>query len=539
MVQRTATLLPTDPLFGVQWHLNNTGQIADAVAGQDINVIGVWPDYTGQGIVVAVFDDGFDQTHPDLIANYRADLSWDFILDIPGAQQGASDDGHGTAVAGLIGASANNQVGGVGVAWNATLIGYRQPDAVVEAFSKAVIRMLDVGADISSNSWGTGGAFAFAVQSGQPSLVESALSLATNGREGLGTVVLFSAGNNRAKGVNNTNYDPSKNIPYAIVVAAGKADGLITSYSTPGASVLVTAPGSDPDSIVTTDWQGADGYNKLPGEAGNYTDVEDTFFDGTSASAPIAAGVVALMLEANARLGYRDIQEILVYSSKRAVFLDATGVQSDVNQAVDWNGGGLLTGYDFGFGNIDAQAAVRLAESWSAPAGTIANWQSARGVSTSPAAAIIDNNPQVVFLDIAYVNDASVIRKNPKVVAINSAVEIDITGQVCADSIGTYQYSGVGGQMDFMRGAALSDKGKPIIVMKSVTKEGHSKIVPFLKDGAGVVTTRAHVHYVVTEFGVAYLFGKNLLQRAIAMRDIAHPNHREWLDKEIFNRFLK
>jgi subtilisin-like proprotein convertase family protein len=371
MVQRAATLLPTDPLFGVQWHLNNTGQITDAVAGQDINVIGVWPDYTGQGIVVAVFDDGFDQTHPDLIANYRADLSWDFILDIPGAQQGASDDGHGTAVAGLIGASANNQAGGVGVAWNATLIGYRQPDEVAEAFLKAVIRMLDVGADISSNSWGTGGALAFAEQSGQPSLVESALSLATNGREGLGTVVLFSAGNNRAKGVNNTNYDPSKNIPYAIVVAAGKADGLITSYSTPGASILEAAPGSDPASIVTTDWQGADGYNKSPGEAGNYTDrasdsfnIEDTFFDGTSASAPIAAGVVALMLEANVGLGYRDIQEILVYSSKRAVFLDATDVQSDVNQAVDWNGGGLLTGYDFGFGNIDAHAAVRLAESW-------------------------------------------------------------------------------------------------------------------------------------------------------------------------------
>ncbi len=160
-------------------------------------------------------------------------------------------------------------------------------------------------------------------------------------------------------------------------------------------------------------------------------------------------------------------------------------------------------------------------------------------VGTSKLYEFIDNNPQVVFLDIAYVNDASVIRKNPKVVAINSAVEIDITGQVCADSIGTYQYSGVGGQMDFMRGAALSDKGKPIIVMKSVTKEGHSKIVPFLKDGAGVVTTRAHVHYVVTEFGVAYLFGKNLLQRAIAMRDIAHPIHREWLDKEIFDRFLK
>lgn len=366
MAQRSITLIPTDPLFGVQWHLNNTGQIAGAVAGYDINAIGVWPDYTGQGIVVAVFDDGFDQTHPDLIANYRADLSWDFILDKAGAQAVAIDDKHGTAVAGLIGAGANNQIGGVGVAWDVSLIGYRglADGSKADPFSKAVIRMLDAGADISSNSWGTGSLFAFAAQSDQSSFVESTRSLATNGREDLGTVVLFSAGNDRTKIVNNANYDPTCSTPYAIVVAAGKANGLITSYSSPGASVLVTAPGSDPDSIVTTDWQGSDGYNKLPGEAGNYTDVEDTLFSGTSASAPIAAGVVALMLEANAGLGYRDVQEILVYSSKRAVFLDATGVQSAVNQAVDWNGGGLLTGYDFGFGNIDAHAAVRLAESW-------------------------------------------------------------------------------------------------------------------------------------------------------------------------------
>lgn len=149
----------------------------------------------------------------------------------------------------------------------------------------------------------------------------------------------------------------------------------------------------------------------------------------------------------------------------------------------------------------------------------------------------VDDNPLVSFLDIDYVNDTNVIRRNPKVVAINSAIEIDITGQVCADSIGTYQYSGVGGQMDFMRGAALSKGGKPIIALKSVTKEGYSKIVPFLKQGAGVVTTRAHVHYVVTEYGIANLFGKNLQQRAIALRDIAHPNHREELDKEIKKRF--
>lgn len=151
----------------------------------------------------------------------------------------------------------------------------------------------------------------------------------------------------------------------------------------------------------------------------------------------------------------------------------------------------------------------------------------------------VDDNPQVLFLDIDYVNDTKVIRVNPKVVAINSAIEIDITGQVCSDSIGTYQFSGVGGQMDFMRGAALSEGGKPIIALKSTTKEGYSKIVPFLKVGAGVVTTRAHVHYVVTEYGVAYLFGKNLRQRAMALVNIAHPVHREWLEKEILERFGK
>lgn len=149
----------------------------------------------------------------------------------------------------------------------------------------------------------------------------------------------------------------------------------------------------------------------------------------------------------------------------------------------------------------------------------------------------LDDNPQVAFLSVNYVNDTHVIRQNPKVCAINSAIEIDITGQVCADSIGTYQYSGVGGQMDFIRGAALSEGGKPIIAMPSVTKEGKSKIVPFLKEGAGVVTTRAHTHYVVTEYGVAYLYGKNLRQRAEALMQIAHPDHREKLDKDIFDRF--
>ncbi|MDL5045527.1 acetyl-CoA hydrolase/transferase C-terminal domain-containing protein [Oscillatoria amoena NRMC-F 0135] len=149
----------------------------------------------------------------------------------------------------------------------------------------------------------------------------------------------------------------------------------------------------------------------------------------------------------------------------------------------------------------------------------------------------IDDNPRFGFLEAEYVNDGRIIRTNPKVVAINSAIEIDLTGQVCADSIGTYQYSGVGGQMDFIRGASLSEGGKPVIAMASATKKGASKIVPFLKQGAGVVTTRAHVHYVVTEYGVAYLYGKNLRQRAYELMRIAHPDHREGLEQEIIKRF--
>ncbi len=149
----------------------------------------------------------------------------------------------------------------------------------------------------------------------------------------------------------------------------------------------------------------------------------------------------------------------------------------------------------------------------------------------------IDDNPAFEFLEADYVNDGRIIRSNPKVVAINSALEIDITGQVCSDSIGAYHYSGVGGQMDFIRGASLSEEGKPIIALQSTTKKGESKIVPFLKKGAGVVTTRAHVHYVITEYGVAYLFGKNLHQRALALVKIAHPDHREMLEQEVIKRF--
>lgn len=143
----------------------------------------------------------------------------------------------------------------------------------------------------------------------------------------------------------------------------------------------------------------------------------------------------------------------------------------------------------------------------------------------------IHDNPMVAMLDAAYVNDTAVIRKNNKVTAINSAVEIDLSGQVCADSVGTRILSGVGGQMDFIRGASLSDQGKPIIALAAATSKGISKIVPVLKSGAGVVTTRAHVHFVITEYGIADLYGKNIAQRAKLLTAIAHPDHREALEK--------
>lgn len=149
----------------------------------------------------------------------------------------------------------------------------------------------------------------------------------------------------------------------------------------------------------------------------------------------------------------------------------------------------------------------------------------------------VDNNPFVSCRSISWVNDTSVIRRNPKAVSINSAIEIDLTGQVCSDSIGTFQYSGIGGQMDFMRGSALSKGGKPIIALPSMTKKGVSRIVPVLKEGAGVVTTRGHVHWVATEFGVVNLYGKNMEQRAKLLISIAHPSVKEELEKAARARF--
>ena len=149
----------------------------------------------------------------------------------------------------------------------------------------------------------------------------------------------------------------------------------------------------------------------------------------------------------------------------------------------------------------------------------------------------IDDNPMVAMMDVGYTNNPFVIAKNPKVTAINSALQVDLTGQVCADSLGTKHYSGVGGQIDFIYGASMSEGGKAIIAMPAVTNKGVSKIAPILTPGAGVVTTRQHIHWFVTEYGAVNLYGKSLQERAKLMISIAHPDAREELDKAAFERF--
>jgi subtilisin-like proprotein convertase family protein len=332
--------MPTDSMLPSQWHLGS--------GTWSVNIGNIWNDYTGDGVVVGLLDDGFDYTHPDLAPNYRHDLDYDFADNDGDSRDSLTQNKHGTAVMGLIGADDNGS-GTVGVAFDADLVGYRIEYGTVAITHIAEALEGAVGnVDVLNNSWGFTRPFSLNFSRPGFERFENALmDLAKDGRDGLGTVTLFAGGNDREDGESG-NYHNLQNSPYTISVGATDQDGTYSYFSSPGASLLVSAPGTG---LLTTDKTGVAGY-----DSGDYA-----YFSGTSASTPVVSGIVALMLEANPDLGYRDVQEILAYSARHN---DPSSTGWAYNGAGNWNGGGLHFSHDYGFGLVDAHAAVRLAESW-------------------------------------------------------------------------------------------------------------------------------------------------------------------------------
>jgi Ca2+-binding RTX toxin-like protein len=382
--------MPTDSLVSSQWHLKNTGQTG-GTAGIDINVSAVWDDYTGAGVSIGIYDDGVDFTHSDLNDNYDASQH----LVIGGTTYSAmpTTGYHGTAVAGLI-AAENNGTGTVGVAYGASITGVPILRSSMAPDLLSALWEMD-RFDIVNNSWGYTTAFQVNASSSDSfwQSFEGALVNAGTGRGGLGTIIVKSAGNNRGSGL-DTNYDNFTNHRQVIAVGAVDHNGNVAYYSTPGANLLVVAPSSTYGvGLTTTDIAGAAGH-----DSGDYL----SDFGGTSAAAPQISGVVALMLEANPELGWRDVQEILALSARQVGDPGSlTGSEKyawSYNGADNWNGGGMHFSNDYGFGLVDALAAVRLAESWTLQ-GTSAN-EVRVGVSATFNRAIPDNGSTTFQLAI-------------------------------------------------------------------------------------------------------------------------------------------
>jgi len=396
-------VLPADPLVGLQWHL---------YPGIGANVLPLWPEYTGKGVAVGVFDQGIDSRHGDLGANVdtaRGRSAAD--PQVPGAGDPLlEEDNHGTAVSGVIGALRDGK-GTVGVAYGATLVSYYSPlDKTTTPQSIANAYGYAREVDILNDSWGyapqywSTAPWAFYDNFRKPAFAaagDALKLLADTGRGGLGTVVVQSAGNSYAFG-DDTNLHNFQNSRYIVTVGATDFRGDSTSYSSPGASVLISAPGGgggDPlSNILTTDRSGLAGYD------GGDT----TMLSGTSFAAPVVSGVVALMLEANPALGWRDVQLILACSAR-----ETAGTQNtwQFNGARHWNGGGLhfdAISHDLGFGLVDARAAVRLAESWGSRARTSANL--AEASATSNVVAAIPDGKGALVQTVSIANDLEIER---------------------------------------------------------------------------------------------------------------------------------
>jgi len=342
--EASTKMIPNDTKFSDQWHLQNTGQTG-GTTGEDVNVTGVWDNYTGAGVVIGIVDDGLDWEHPDLDDHYEGSLDYDYCNN-DGNPTPSNWDAHGTAAAGVAAAVGNNSLGVSGSAPEAGLAGLQLISCGLSDSKEAnALGHMRQSIDIYSNSWGPSDN-GYTLEAPGPLMLAAFEADVFQGRSGLGNIITWAAGNGLAND-DDSNYDGYANSRYTIAVAATTHYGDNAWYSEPGDNILVAAPSDgDGEGITTTDIEGSSGYTN-----NDYTDN----FGGTSSATPLVSGVIALILEANPNLTWRDVQHILVNSAR-------------VNDAGDWswdvNGAGHDVSHKYGFGVIDAGAAVALALNW-------------------------------------------------------------------------------------------------------------------------------------------------------------------------------
>ncbi len=392
---------PNDPLFPDQWHLRNTGQIAGSLVGADVNIVDAWDMATGEGVNIVVVDDGVEESHPDLAANMRPDLSFDFFDTDPDPSPGTSADSHGTSVSGVAAAVGDNDLGVIGSGFEANIIGARlvtgeafTDKQEADALSHQVTANLPANqADVSNNSWGIAGYYPF-MEVLSP-LSEAALrNGVTVGRGGKGVVYLFAAGNYREYGF-HVSRDARASSRYTIAVAASGADGAYAYYSDYGPALLVNAPSSyQGGGITTTD---------LVGAAGSSPDDYTNDFGGTSSATPLVSGIVALMLDANPELTWRDVQHILV----------DTSTKNDPKHA-GWfsNASGRMYNVNYGFGRVDATAAVTAAADWV----NVPPEATPLEASDAPNANIPDGSPNGIIQSLEIESDSAFFTEHVEVI---------------------------------------------------------------------------------------------------------------------------
>lgn len=367
-----AAYAPNDTLYGNQWHLKNTGQAGATgvagTAGEDLNVEKVWTTHIGGGQRIAIVDDGLDILHEDLSANALKADSWDYLTGaVPVTNLITGDYAHGTSCAGLAAAAGNNSKGSVGVAMGAEIVGYNLLQSTTSANEADAMTRGKSGNSVSSNSWGAPDGTG-TLQASSSTWQAAILDGITTGRANKGTIYTWAAGNgygSNSVAIDRSDYDGQANFWGVIAVAALSDKGVYSSYSEQGSNVLVSAFGGEfcsTHALTTTDITGTAGSNT--NATSNVSDYGDTSYtkcmNGTSGATPEVSGAVALMLEANPNLTFRDVRLILATTARK----------NNPTQA-SWglNSAGLHINDNYGYGAVDTLAAVNAALTWTSVGG--------------------------------------------------------------------------------------------------------------------------------------------------------------------------